>query len=389
MSDEANGAHSMSPLRQVTSSVTWGWYAIALSWGGIAVLLHQTPHQFPGLTTIGTIIFIADLVLYTTITLCLLFEAVHPRKIPKPLEEEEEEESPTFAARWFHIKQPQDLYFVPVALLAFATIIFSASSYGTPHCGRWLILTLNVLFWVYTGVSLLLAIVLGWWIPYTGTHHGSHYAIVQVLPYFPPMLSGTMAGLLASNQAPAQAVPMLVGGTTMQGLGFLMFLVILVQSLGELATDGLPTPAVRPEMFIAVGPPSFTIIAMVSMAAAAGEKLPDHYISAATSVRTADVLLIVTVAASVFLWALAFFLFCLAALSMLEALWHRTIRFETLWWCMVFPITGFVLATIDLAEYLSSAPISWVSTGMTIGQVALWLCITGCQLFMWLFKREF
>ncbi|PWY67088.1 C4-dicarboxylate transporter/malic acid transport protein [Aspergillus sclerotioniger CBS 115572] len=384
MGEDDNGLDSISPLRKVTSSVTWGWYAISLSWGGIAVLLYQTPHQFTGLTTIGTIIFIANLVLYTTVTLCLLFEAVHPRKIPKPIEE-----SPSFSARWLHIKKPQDLYFVPVSLLAFATIIFCTSSYGTPHCGRWLILTLNVFFWIYTGVSLLLAIILGWWIPYTGTNPNQHYAIVQVLPYFPPMLSGTMAGLLAPNQAPAQAIPMLVGGTTMQGLGFLMFLVILVQSMHELTTEGLPTPSVRPEMFIAVGPPSFTIIAMVSMASAAVKKLPDHYISSATSVRTADVLLIVTVAASVFLWSLAFFLFCIAALSMLEALWHRTIRFETLWWCMVFPITGFVLATIDLAEYLSSAPISWVSTGMTLFQVTLWLSITVCQLVWWVVKREF
>ncbi|RAK95859.1 tellurite-resistance/dicarboxylate transporter family protein [Aspergillus ibericus CBS 121593] len=385
MGPDPTGSNAISPLRKVTSSVTWGWYAISLSWGGIAVLLHQTPHQFTGLNTIGTIIFIANLVLYTTVTVCLLVEAVQPRKAPKPWEDE----SPNFAARWLHIKNPQDVFFIPVALLAFATIIFGTASYGTSHCGRWLILTLNVFFWIYTGGSLLLAIALGWWIPYTGTTHGSHYAIVQVLPYFPPMLSGTMAGLLAPNQDPAQAVPMLVGGTTMQGLGFLMFLVILVQSMTELATEGLPTPAVRPEMFIAVGPPSFTIIAMVSMADAAVDKLPAHYISAATSVRTADVLLIVTVAASVFLWALAFFLFCMAALSMLEALWHRTIQFETLWWCMVFPITGLVLATIDLAEYLSSAPISWVSSGMTIAQVALWLVITGCQLFRWVWKREF
>ncbi|PYI01419.1 C4-dicarboxylate transporter/malic acid transport protein [Aspergillus sclerotiicarbonarius CBS 121057] len=384
MGPDATGANSISPLRKVTSSVTWGWYAISLSWGGIAVLLHQTPHQFTGLKIIGTIIFIANLLLYTTVTLCLLVEAVYPRKVSKPLEE-----SPNFAARWLHIKKPQDLFFVPVSLLAFATIIFCTSYYGTPHCGRWLILTLNVFFWVYTGVSLLLAIALGWWIPYTGTTHGDHYAIVQILPYFPPMLSGTMAGLLAPNQDPAQAMPMLVGGTTMQGLGFLLFLVILVQSMTELSTEGLPNPDVRPEMFIAVGPPSFTIIAMISMADAAVQKLPDHYITAATSVRPADVLLIITVAVSVFLWALAFFLFCMAGLSMLEALWHRTIRFETLWWCMVFPITGFVLATIDLAEYLCSAPISWVSTGMTIFQVALWLSITMCQLFVWVCKQEF
>ncbi|PWY90238.1 C4-dicarboxylate transporter/malic acid transport protein [Aspergillus heteromorphus CBS 117.55] len=374
--------HWISPIRRVTSSVTWGWYAISLSWGGIAVLLHQTPHQFHGLPTIGTIIFIVDLVLYTAITLALLLEAAVPPEGSKPWEG-----PPSFAARVLHIKQPPDLFFAPISLLAFATIIFNTSYYGTPHCGRWLILTLNALFWVYTGVSLLLALVLGWWIPYTRTTPADHYPIVNVLPYFPPMLSGTMAGVLAPHQAPAQAIPMLVGGTTMQGFGFLMFLVVLVQSCSAVGTEGLPIPAHRPEMFIAVGPPSFTIIAMISMAAAAVEKLPTHYISSASSVRTADVLLVVAVAASLFLWTLAFFLFGMGALSMLESLWHRTIRFEQIWWCMVFPITGFVLATIDLGEYLNSEPILWVGTGMTLFQVCLWLAITICQLWEWGGKR--
>ncbi|PYH89957.1 hypothetical protein BO71DRAFT_94049 [Aspergillus ellipticus CBS 707.79] len=58
------------------------------------------------------------------------------------------------------------------------------------------------------------------------------------------------------------------------------------------------------------------------------------------------------VTTSVFLWTLSFFLFVMGVFSMMESLVRRTIHFEQIWWCMVFPITGFVLATIDLGEYL-------------------------------------
>ncbi|RAL16766.1 tellurite-resistance/dicarboxylate transporter family protein [Aspergillus homomorphus CBS 101889] len=368
----------LSPLRKFTSAVRWSWYAISLSWGGIAVLLHQTPHQFTGLNTIGTIVFIANLVIYATITAAFIFEAISPSPTGKG--------TPDFTERVLHIQQMTDLYFIPISLLAFAAIVFGVSYYGTPHCGQWLILTLHALFWVYTGVALILCIVLTWVIPHTKTTPEQHYPIVEILPFFPPMLSGTMAGILAPNQPPNLAVPMLVGGTTMQGLGILMFFVILAQTAHTLTHSGLPIGKFRPEMFIAVGPPCFTIIAWYGMASAAIEKMPDYYLSKASSVHTADVLYILAIVAGVSLWVLAFVQFALAVISMADAMLRRTIQFEVNWWSMVFPLTGFVLSTCNLGLALNSPAVTWVGSAMTIGQVALWLVISGCQIVLWVRK---
>jgi tellurite resistance protein TehA-like permease len=52
--------------------VTWGWYSISMATGGIAVLLSSTPHQFPGLQTIGKIVYILNLVLFLCISACLI-----------------------------------------------------------------------------------------------------------------------------------------------------------------------------------------------------------------------------------------------------------------------------------------------------------------------------
>lgn len=43
------------------------------------------------------------------------------------------------------------------------------------------------------------------------------------------------------------------------------------------------------------------------------------------------------------------------------------------WWSMVFPNTGFTLATIDIGEALQSEGILWVTSVMTVLQVAAWL----------------
>ena len=123
--------------------------------------------------------------------------------------------------------------------------------------------------------------------------------------------------------------------------------------------------------------------AWYGMASAALEKLPDYYLSKASSVHTADVLYILAVVAGVSLWVLAFVQFWLAVLSMVDAMVRGLIAYELNWWCMVFPLTGFVLCTCNLGQALNSPAILWVGSAMTIGQVALWLVICGCQIVVW------
>ncbi|PLB47624.1 C4-dicarboxylate transporter/malic acid transport protein [Aspergillus steynii IBT 23096] len=361
-------------LRTVTNSITWPCYTVALSFGGIAVLLKQTPNRFTGLDVIGIIVFMISIVIFVLVSLSMVFESLMALKTSTKVTH------PAISAEFFRYKTPQELFLVPSCLLAFATILMNTTSYATPHVGEWLPILMNIFFWIYTGISLAISILLGWRLPSSGTSTDKHFCIVRIMPFFPPMLSGTMAGVMATSQPPSRAIPMLIGGTTMQGFGFLMFLMVLAQCFLELNSEGLPEPYFRPEMFITVGPPSFTIIAFIGMATAAVEKFPDHYISEATSVRTADVLLIVAVFTGILLWTLAFFLFCLSMISLLHALFKRSTSFGLLWWCMVFPNTGFVLATAKISSALSSVAIGWVATAMTLLQVALWLTMTSLQL---------
>ena len=51
------------------------------------------------------------------------------------------------------------------------------------------------------------------------------------------------------------------------------------------------------------------------------------------------------------------------------------------WWGMVFPNTGFTLATIDIGEALESEGVLWVASGMTIAQVTTWLMVAGLTIW--------
>ncbi|KAE8146656.1 voltage-dependent anion channel [Aspergillus avenaceus] len=354
--------------RERLCQVTWGWYSMSMATGGIAVLLYNTPHQFTGLETIGKIVYIFNLVLFLTITFCLSIRFLSKSSALKE-----------------SFQHPNETHFAGTCLLAFATIIIGAESYGTSSCGPWLQVALRIVFWIYLALAILEAVFHNWYLYHHHMASRQPFALVRLLPSFPAMLSGTIASVLAAKQPREHALPILIAGTTFQGFGFLISLFIYGEYFYRLNKSGLPQPSERPEMFIAVGPWSFTALALIGMANAAVEKFPPRYIisyadpsSGRTgAVTTGDIALVIAALAGIFLWATACFCLCIAIVSVLapcRAFGGSGAPGMSLpYWSMVFPNTGFVIATIRIGQVLQSEAVLWVSSVLTVLQVAIWL----------------
>ncbi|RAL62721.1 hypothetical protein DID88_004564 [Monilinia fructigena] len=97
-----------------------------------------------------------------------------------------------------------------------------------------------------------------------------------ILPIFPVMLSGTFASVISGTQTPNNALPILVTGITFQGLGMLVAIFMYGPYMARLMIHGLPDPNARPGMFIAVGPPSFTGLALLGMSQNFGDIYPAY-----------------------------------------------------------------------------------------------------------------
>jgi tellurite resistance protein TehA-like permease len=354
-------------LKERLCEIQWGWYSISMATGGIAVLLNKTPHQFTGLPLIGKIIYIFNLLLFLAVTFSLIIRFLTK---PKSLKES--------------FQQPSETYFAPTSLLSIATIILGAECYGSSSSGPWLQTALRIVFWIYVAISVLVAIAHNWYLYYRGMATRQPFPIVRLLPFFPAMLSGTIASTLASNQPSDQAVPILIGGLMLQGFGFLMSLLVYAEYHYYLNKHGLPDSSERPEMFIAVGPWSFTALALIGMAKNAVEKFPSTYIvssadSELTGVVTAgQIALVLASLVAVFLWTMAFFHFCIALISVLAScrlLGGSGNVMSLPYWSMVFPNTGFVIATISIGQVLKSEAILWLSSIMTVLQVTIWLAV--------------
>ncbi|KAL2408466.1 Malic acid transport protein [Exophiala dermatitidis] len=334
--------------------LTWAWFTFPMATGGIALLLspQNQPHSFRGLETIGTIIYIFDLCIFILTVAAITYRF----------------------SKWPHalissLVHPTESLYFGTAFLAMASIIACMAHYGIPHCGPWLVVVYRVLFWIYVSTTFVVAVG-----AYSMLFTNPRLKIQDMtpawdLPMFPFMLSGTIASSGIEFQPRQHAMPMLFAGLTAQGLGMCVSCFMYASYARRMIQYGFPSPESRPGMFIAVGPPSFTTLAIIGLA----DHWPGGYDYFGPDAITAQVVRVLALMTAVFIWSLSLWFFSISVVSCL-AVW-KTFRFRMNWWAFVFPNVGFTLATINIGKSLQSQAVMWVGSVMTACLIIVYLYV--------------
>ena len=341
------------PFHDRLRHFTWAWYTLTMSTGGLAVLLINQPNTFPGLNDIGLAVYIINLVLFATVCSLMATRFVLHGCLLESL------------------RHDREGLFFPTFWLSIATIICGLDKYfGTdPHEN--FSKALEVLFWIYCACTLLVAIIQYSFV-FTSHSYGLQTMMPSwILPAFPVMLSGTIASVIAGNQPPRAAIPIITAGVTFQGLGFSISFLMYSHYIGRLMQSGLPNREHRPGMFICVGPPAFTALALVGMAQGLPEQF-DLLNDGQEATMDGRIMELLAIAAGAFLWALSLWFFIIAAVAVVR---EPPQAFHLSWWAMVFPNTGFTLATITLGNAFNSPGVQGVGSAMTIGIVCMFLFV--------------
>lgn len=356
--EKPNGIDSHPPnkagIRDRIAHFTWPWFACTMSTGAVAVVLGQTPNRFPGLQTIGKIFFIFDLFLF------ILFTAImSTRFILIPAK---------FLASLHH---PVESLFFGSYWVSVSLILSCMQSYGVPNTGPWLVKALEVLFWIYVGVVLVVGI-------------GQYYMLFQlerldvhnavpawIFPVYPLLVVGPLAGVLVPNQPHDAAVRIWLGGVMLQGVGWTVSLLMYAIYTQRLMISSLPEPSTRPGMFVSVGPAGYTSAALISLAQHAPTVFHENEFFGITSIPTGDVMKVIGILAGLFLILFAFWFFCISVVSVVAGIKQMT--FTLNWWAFVFPNAGLTLATIQAGQALRSPGINGICSALTIALVIMWL----------------
>ncbi|KAJ7719497.1 voltage-dependent anion channel [Mycena metata] len=323
--------------------------------GGMTLLLspETQPHTFPGLEIIGKVLYIWDLFLFTAVTLCITYRFL---RFPG-----------TFVGSLTH---PTESLLAATPLLSLASIIAAIARYGIPTGGAWLIVAYRILFWIYYVVSSIAAVGLYFLLFTSPALKLSDMTPAWDLPIFPFMLSGTIASAGAALQPPVQGVPMIVAGLTAQGLGMMISILMYANYIHRMIEYGFPSPHSRAGMFIAVGPPSFTSLALIGMANDFPEACRAYFGATDTTVQ---ILKVMATTSALFIYSLSAWFFCVTVLACLAA--RQQMHFRMNWWAFVFPNVGFTIATISIGKMFQSTAVGWVGSAMTILLVVTYLVV--------------
>ena len=258
--------------------------------------------------------------------------------------------------------------------LPVATLTSSAEAYGGPYCGPWLTTAIEVLFWIYVALAFLAAVA-----QYLFLFAGPSLTVQSmtpawILPVFPIMLSATIATLISPTLSPSRRMPVIIASIGFQGLGWTIAFMMYAIYTHRLMAYGLPSPDLRPGMFITVGPPSFTGLVLIGLA----EALPQDYGYFSSHPMAREMLRTMATFTAIFLWVLAFWFFCIALIAVLSG--ANKMSFHMVWWACVFPNTGFAINTISIGEQLESEGVLWIGSAMTILIVMAWLFIFLAQI---------
>lgn len=226
----------------------------------------------------------------------------------------------TFRASLTH---PTESLFVPAVLVSFGTICITIVEYGADRAGIWLTNTVLVLFWINVtlAVSLSITIYMILWSSLTFTI--AQMTPIWIFPAYPLLIIGPHAANLADKLAsPTRILQVIVGGFTVQGIGFLVSLTIYSSFVYRLMTQKLPADPSRPGMFVSVGPAAFTCSGTIGMAANLHRAIvgddpanaPTEYMGV-PPVLAAQILRLVGNWMCLWLWGLAIWFFFVSIIS--------------------------------------------------------------------------
>ncbi|ETI27263.1 hypothetical protein G647_09946 [Cladophialophora carrionii CBS 160.54] len=347
--------------RERISHFTWSWFECTMSTGAMATLLSQQPYGFHGLKTIGKIVFILDLVLFATFTALITLRFCLKRGA---------------LSRSLH--HGNESFFFGTFWVSLALIIYSIQAYGVPSCGKWLVTTLEVLFWLYAACVMLVSI-FQYHVIFDLEQLPVHEMMpAWILPVYPFLVLGPLAGtLLYSQPRPSAALPILIGGIAFQGLGWCFAFMQYTLYITRLTSGLLPDEPKRPGMFVAVGPAAYTSQALINLGSQAQVILPSGFLGI-TTIPVGDIWKAVGVAGGIFLWLVGFWFFAISLVGFVHGYKHA--HFTLNWWALIFPNAGLTIALIHICNVLSSNAIKAVCSAMTIILCAVWLWVAALNI---------
>lgn len=200
---------------------------------------------------------------------------------------------------------------------------------------------------------------------------------IWIFPAYPLLIIGPHAGSLAPKVSdPDTALQIILGGYIIQGIGFLVSLMIYAAFIYRLMTQKLPKESLRPGMFISVGPSGFTIAGVITMGQELPKVVPPDFMGEGNGELAGRVGMIMANFMGLWLWGLALWFFFVSVGAHWSCARRGKMDFAMTWYSFVFPNTALTTATFAIARALNgNLAIRYVGCAMTIALIMMWMFV--------------
>ncbi|EAA26724.3 hypothetical protein GE21DRAFT_3233 [Neurospora crassa] len=356
-------------LRDRITCYQWTWFTMTMATGGVANVLHSIPYKSQWLTGVGLFFFFLNLVLFTVNCICITLRFVWSR------------------GSFLHSLNDQtESLFVSSIIVSAGTIFITICQYGIPNTGPWLLKAMEIIFWIYVGLSFSISAFLYLLLWSTTVFPIHTMTPVWVFPAYPLLLTAPYgANLIAAavksghltraGQSTINPISIALASVAVQGTGFLISFMICAAFLYRLMTQKLPRDYQRPGVFISIGPGAFTAAGLVQLANSAPDFFPTEFLGTQGAVAI-SILRMLAYMAGIWLWGLSCWFFLVSVGSLWKYLRPERkskLQFQMTWFSFVFPNTALVTATEQLGK-------AFESDGLKI----LGCVLTGCIIVVWI-----
>ncbi len=176
---------------------------------------------------------------------------------------------------------------------------------------------------------------------------------------------------LVPGSSPATARALLLASYGFWGMGFLLYLLIVVMLHHRLVVHPLPHAGLAPSLWIGLGPIGVGALALVKMAAA----------GAAVFGASAATLQLASRLAATALWGFGVWWLVVAALLLVHYLRSGPLPYGIGWWAFTFPLGAYTVATLTLARAWNLSGLEDAGAGLFVLLGLFWLVVAGRTVF--------
>lgn len=331
-----------SAVLRTTLNFTPSWFSVVMGTGVISILLHTAPHQFPGMSIIGTVFYVANIVLIVLFTLVTVARYVlYPWALGRMLS---------------HPTQSLFLGTIPMGL---ATIVNATVLVAVPAYGQWAKDLAWALWWLdvlLTGLSTF-----GMPLIMFQLHRHSLESMtgVWLLPIVPAVVAAASGGLVATILPPAHAVITLLVSYALWGIGMSVSFMVMALYFHRLSVYHLPDAEVIVSAYLPLGPCGQGAYGLIQIAQA-GQKVLE--ITGFAGQHTAgQIIFIISTVVAIMIWGLGLWWLVHGTVCVLLRIRSDKFKPSIGWWGFIFPLGVFVAATIKLGDVLPSAFFAYLS----------------------------